>query len=72
MSKDIYEYKGKPYKILMNSWMKYGSWLECVIYMCLYENPDGMIWVREKEEFHRLFKKIEDENPYSSPIPNLK
>lgn len=36
------------------------EWIEVVIYMCLYENPDGMVWVREKSEFYNKFKLKED------------
>jgi hypothetical protein len=37
------------------------DWIEVVIYMCLYENPDGQIWVREKNEFYSKFKTESDE-----------
>jgi hypothetical protein len=51
-----YYYKGKPYKILYKSKLKLdGEWIPCVIYKCLYKNPDGLIWVRKQEEFFELF-----------------
>lgn len=54
-----YKYKDKPYKISHESKMKLnGVWIDVIIYECLYENPDGMIWVRKKEEFFKLFTKI--------------
>lgn len=33
------------------------EWIDVVIYECLYENPDGTIWVREKKQFYELFKQ---------------
>jgi len=55
-----YTYKDKPYIILHESKYKdKGVWKEVIIYMCLYPNPDGDIWVREKEEFFKLFKRVE-------------
>jgi hypothetical protein len=32
------------------------EWINVVIYQCLYDNPDGDIWVREREQFYELFK----------------
>lgn len=40
---------------------KCNEWVDVVIYECLYENPDGQIWVREKTQFYELFKTKEDE-----------
>lgn len=37
------------------------EWIEVVIYMCLYPNSEGMIWVREKTEFYEKFKTKQDE-----------
>jgi len=52
----IYYYKDKPYKILYESKIKISEiWIDCIIYECLYENPEGMIWVREKNQFFKLF-----------------
>ncbi len=54
-----YKYKERPYKILHESKIKIGgTWIDVIVYQCLYENPDGMIWVREKEEFFKLFTVI--------------
>jgi hypothetical protein len=54
-----YQYKGKPYKILYQSKIKFGgTWIDVVVYECQYDNPDGMIWVREREEFFKLFTVI--------------
>lgn len=55
---DIYYYNDKPYCVMEETKMKIeGVWVDCVIYQCLYENPDGMIWVRPKGLFYELFKK---------------
>lgn len=57
---DIYYYKDKAYKIFQVSKMKIGgTWIDVVIYVCQYENKDGGIWVREREEFFNLFKLAE-------------
>lgn len=60
-----YEYKGKEYCILSKSKFKSVDldliWIDCIIYMCCYENEDGMIWVRPVDEFYRLFKQIDEE-----------
>lgn len=54
----LYFYKDKPYTILTESKFKMlGTWVDVVIYMCQYQNDDGMIWVREKKEFYDLFKE---------------
>ena len=65
-----YYYKGKPYKVLLETKAKASGfadamdvdrydasreWIDVVIYECLYENPDGMVWVRTKEQFYNLF-----------------
>ena len=53
-----YSYKEKPYKILYETKIKIGgTWIEAIVYECLYDNPDGKIWVREKQEFFNLFKQ---------------
>ena len=58
-----YEYQGRKYVILFSSKMKIGQkWIPVLIYKCLYDNPDGSIWVREEGEFWRLFKEVNDEN----------
>lgn len=52
-----YYYKDKPYHVKKHSKMKIGgTWIDVVIYECQYENKDGMTWVREKEEFYKLFQ----------------
>jgi len=52
----VYTYKDKPYKILYESKIKIGgTWIDVIVYECQYENSDGMIWVREREEFFKLF-----------------
>lgn len=56
---EIYEYKGKQYQFQLKTKIKIdGKWVDGVIYTCLYNNPEGMTWVRTEEEFFRLFKKI--------------
>jgi hypothetical protein len=56
----IYSYKDKRYIFIRESMMKIGErWIDVVIYKCLYENPDGDVWVREKEQFYKLFTPVE-------------
>jgi hypothetical protein len=31
-------------------------WENCVIYLCLYFNKDGMLWVRYTDDFNENFK----------------
>lgn len=53
---NTYYYKGNPYRIFAQSKVKIdGIWIDCIIYQCLYLNPDGDLWVRNKEEFFNLF-----------------
>ncbi|MEK6828913.1 MAG: hypothetical protein AABY15_02220 [Nanoarchaeota archaeon] len=60
MSEQVYEYKGKKYRIFAETKIKInGVWVEGIIYQTLYHNPDGWIWVRTKEEFFELFKSVE-------------
>jgi hypothetical protein len=48
---------GKPYLKLVKSKVKIeGEWKEAIIYLCLYLNKDGMIWVRTIEDFEHNFK----------------
>lgn len=57
--KEVYRNKknGKNYQIMGLSKVKIdGNWEECVIYNCLYDNPEGMIWVRLKEDFEDKFE----------------
>ena len=43
-------YKGKYYLVLGTG--KHSETLEeLVVYICLYDNPDGQIWVRPKKMF---------------------
>lgn len=57
MSKQIYKYKGNPYIIVAETKIKVGDmWKDCVVYKCEYPNPDGNIWVRQRNEFFELFK----------------
>ena len=57
MSKQIYKYKGNPYTIVAETKIKVGDmWKDCVVYKCEYPNPDGNIWVRQRNEFFELFK----------------
>ena len=56
---EIYEYKGKQYRIFAETKSKInGEWVDSIIYQTLYYNEDGWIWVRTKEEFFSLFKKV--------------
>ena len=57
MEKEIYYYKGNPYTILSETKIKVDDmWKDCVVYKCEYENPEGSIWVRQRQEFFELFK----------------
>ena len=70
---EIYWYKNRPYKILTTSKIKWPNqfgedeWVDVVIYICLYENEDGMIWVRQDTIFDHLFTTKRPENPYLGP-----
>lgn len=47
----------KPYIKLKNTKIKInGIWETAIIYMCLYWNKDGMIWVRLENDFKQNFK----------------
>jgi len=66
---NVYIYKEKPYYIVEETSIKVGgTWIPCIIYATLYENPDGELWVRFKEDFFNLFEKTEaiyeDDNVY--------
>ncbi len=64
---NIYEYKGKQYRIFAESKMKIdGEWIDCIIYQTLYFNEDGWIWVRSRDEFFSLFKL---KNDLKKPLP---
>ena len=68
---DIYWYKDRPYKILYETVIKEGDiWIPVVIYVCLYDNSDGNIWVRKTDEFDKKFSSIMPENPYYGPKPS--
>ena len=55
----IYQYKGNKYRIFAESKMKVdGIWQDCIIYQSLYYNEDGWIWVRNRDEFFKLFELI--------------
>lgn len=47
----LYEhYKGKPYRVL--GVVRHSETLEELVhYECLYDNPDGMFWVRPRAMF---------------------
>ena len=48
----------KPYFILKRTKVKIdGIWKDAIVYVCLYFNKDGMVWVRLKEDFELNFKK---------------
>lgn len=58
-----YYYKGNPYRILLRSFIKFSeTWVPVIIYQCLYENEDGMIWVREEKQFYKLFKTFQSDD----------
>ena len=59
MAKRIYKHNrnGKSYFLIATARIKHdGEWIPCVIYMCLYRNPDGMFWVRHLHDFNTNFK----------------
>jgi hypothetical protein len=59
MKEGVYEYKGKLYRIFAETRVKInGVWVDSIIYQTLYNNPDGWIWVRTREEFFSLFKEV--------------
>lgn len=65
---EIYWYKNRPYKILTESKIKlHGEWQDVTIYICLYDNEDGSIWVRPSGEYDLLFEIKRPENPYFGP-----
>lgn len=58
-----YILKERPYRILHQAKMKdetTGDWIPCIIYMTLYDNPDGTIWVRSVKEFYLKFKSADN------------
>lgn len=58
MNKEKYHYKGNDYYIQEYSAFKHPEtrkWIDCVVY---YSAKDGRRWVREKEEFFKLFKLV--------------
>ena len=62
---NIYEYKGKQYRIFAETKMKVNDeWIDCIIYQTLYYNEDGWIWVRSREEFFKLFKPQLNQNDW--------
>lgn len=47
----------KPYLRLLRSKVKINNiWTPCVVYMCLYLNKDGMVWVRLEDDFNKNFR----------------
>jgi hypothetical protein len=58
--KQRYTYKGKIYIIFEETKVNINNiWVDAIIYQALYDNKDGIFWVRTKEEFYNLFTKIE-------------
>lgn len=57
----IYRHKtnNKLYLRLLNLQIKLdGTWVDATLYMCLYYNRKGMLWVRVKEDFNNNFRKV--------------
>lgn len=53
-----YTYKEKNYTIFSETKIKIdGVWVDGIIYLTMYYNPDGRFFVRTKEEFFKLFKE---------------
>ena len=60
MSREIYEYKGNRYCVENATAFKHPEtreWIDALIY---YSLKDGRRWVREINEFKRLFTKVEE------------
>lgn len=54
-----YTYKGKTYRVVMEYKVKINNeWVPAIIYECLYNNPEGMVWVRTKDEFLQKFQPL--------------
>lgn len=67
MGFEKFYYKNKPYKVNNHCKAKIdGKWINCVVYECLYENPDGQVWIRTGEEFYKLFQLRLPEIPKTS------
>lgn len=68
----VYYYKDKPYRVLHLSSIKLDDkWIPCVVYACMYSNPDGVIWVRTKKEFEELFKVKALEETRKLPLDEI-
>jgi hypothetical protein len=66
----IYYHADKPYKLVRETKIKLsdGTWVDGIIYETLYPNPDGKIFVRQREDFFAKFSLY----PSSTvPMPKL-
>lgn len=60
----MYYHKGKPYRIISYNKVKIDEqWKDCIIYECMYDNPDGSTWVRTKDDFDKNFTLVSENNP---------
>lgn len=52
----------KNYRLMFLSKIKLGdsTWRSVVVYECLYDNPDGQIWTRFKDDFINNFVEYSD------------
>lgn len=55
-----FTWKDKPYEVLSTAKTKIdGEWIHSIVYVSLYNNEDGEVWVKtEKDEEWELFKEI--------------
>lgn len=54
----FFKYKNKRYLKLFNTKIKIdGIWVDGIIYLALYKNTDGYLYVRTKDNFNKTFIK---------------
>jgi len=56
---DVYTLKGNRYAVLSVNAIKIGKeWTNAITYICLYENPHGVVWTRFENEFINEFTHL--------------
>lgn len=59
---DVYTLKGNRYTVLSVNGIKIGNdWINVVTYVCLYENPHGLVWTRFENEFINEFTPLSNQ-----------
>ena len=54
----FFKYKNKRYLKLFNTKIKLDNvWVDGIIYLALYKNKDGYLYVRTKDNFNKTFVK---------------